>query len=494
MSTRIQALGGPPCTAAAAITELCRSTPGYDCQPVKSTVYIEGRVSLPSDAAKCDASELLDGHPRELWHDWRQRLLRDPEQVRDRVVPYFDGKLRRSPRHYACFLSEMYKAGVIRFSAPRPSTVGLFFVEKSGNQLRVILDARAVNQEFIDPDTTALPSAGVWQGLKIQASHNLSLSQVDIEAAFYRIGAPPGLDEMFVLPAVPVDALLEALPEVDIGSRLEGKVSPLPTVFPTGWSWSLYFCQALVVSQVVAAGIRANRIIQDRCVVPDVSETAGVAVCVDGVAAIGCAPVSVSTTIEQVHQHLEASHLKCKGVQSDPRDQNFTGLNFDFETGRTPVSKGRIWRLRLALLEVAERGYCSGDDMLSLLGHCTWVATECRVAAALIAFAYLGTKLEVDPVVLATDASTGSGDLEGTGFGGYAVTEKTWTRHDVWAAASCMERWRYKFEGAIEARRHALQAARELERGDEARGLTGVTGLVEDPETSDTVLPLKSEG
>ncbi|CAK0853843.1 unnamed protein product [Prorocentrum cordatum] len=366
---------------------------------------------------------------------------------------------------------------------------------KSGNQLRMILDTRAVNQEFIDPDTTALPSAGVWRGLKIPASHNLSLSPVDIEAAFYRIGVPPGLDEMFVLPAVPVDALLEALPEVDIGSRVEGKVSPLLTVLPMGWSWSSYFCQAPVVSQVVAAGTSASRIIQDRCAVPDVSETAGVAVHVDGVAAIGCDPASVSATIEQVHQRLEASHLKCKGVHSDPWDQKFTGLNFDFETGRISVSRGRVWRLRLALLEVAERGYCSGDDMLSLLGHYTWaailrrcllsvfhsayrfaraagprrwrlwpeVATECRAAAALIAFAYLDTKLEVDPVVLATDASTGSGDLEATGFGRYAVTEKTWTQHDVWAAASCVERWRYKC-------------------------------LVEDPETSDTVLPFESEG
>ncbi|CAK0837915.1 unnamed protein product, partial [Prorocentrum cordatum] len=482
MSARIQALDGPPCTAAAALSELCRSTPGYDCQPVKFIVYTEGRVSLPSDAVKCDASELLDGHPRELWHDWRQRLLRDPELVRDPVVPYFDEKLRRSPRHCARSLSEMHKAGMIRFSSPRPSTAGLFFVEKSGDQLRMILDTRAVNQEFIDLDTTALPSAGVWRGLKIPASHNLSLSQVGIEAAFYRIGVPPGLDEMFVLPAVPVDALLEALPEVDIGSRLGGKVSPLLAVLPMGWSWSLYFCQAPVVSQVVAAGISASRIIQDRCVVPDVSETAGVAVYVDGVAAIGCDPASVSATIEQVHQRLEASHLKCKGVHSDPWDQKFTGLNFDFETGRISVSKGRVWRLRLALLEVAERGYCSGDDMLSPLGHYTWaailrrcllsvlhsayrfaraagprrwrlwpeVATECRVAAALIAFAYLDTKLEVDPAVLATDASTGSGDLEATGFGGYAVTEKTWTQHDVWAAASCMERWRYKCEEAIE--------------------------------------------
>eukprot|EP00959_Pyramimonas_sp_CCMP1952_P275440 5757336-Pyramimonas_sp.AAC.1 len=143
----------------------------------------------------------------------------------------------------------MYKAGMIRFSSPRPSTAGLFFVEKPGNQLRMILDTRAVNQEFIDPDTTALPSAGVWRGLKIPASHDLSLSQVDIEAAFYRIGVPPGQDEMFVLPAVPVDALLEALPEVDIGSRLEGKVSPLLTALPMGWNWSFYFCQAPVASQ-----------------------------------------------------------------------------------------------------------------------------------------------------------------------------------------------------------------------------------------------------
>ncbi|CAK0831129.1 unnamed protein product, partial [Prorocentrum cordatum] len=390
---------------------------GYDCQPAKSIAHTEGRVSLPSDAAKCDASELLDGRPRELRHDWRQRLLRGPEQVREPVVPYFE-KLR------------------------------------------------AVNQEFADRDTTALPSAGVWRGLQIPASHNLSLSQVDIEAAFHRVGAPPGLDEMFALPAVPVDALREVLPVVGIGARLEGKV--------------------------IAAGINGDRIIQDRRAVPDVGEEAGAAVYVDGVAAIGRSPTSVSTTTEQVqHQHLEANNLKCKGVHSDPEEHKFTVLNFDIETGRISASKGRIWKLRLALLEIAERGYCSGDDMLPLLGHYTWaailrrcllgvfhgarrfaraagsrrwrlwpeVATECRVAAALIAFAYLGTKLEVDPAALATDASTGSGNVKGSGFGGFAVTEKTWNPRDVWAAASCMGRWRYRSEAAVGARRHALGAA-----------------------------------
>ncbi|CAK0875165.1 unnamed protein product, partial [Prorocentrum cordatum] len=160
----------------------------------------------------------------------------------------------------------------------------------------------------------------------------------------------------------------------------------------------------------------------------------------------------------------------------------------DFETGRISVSQSRIWKLHLALLEIAERGCSSGDDMLPLLGHYTWAAilrrcllgvfhgayrfaraagsrrwpevfTECRVAAALIAFAYMGTKLEMDPVVLATGASTGSGDVEGSGFGGFAMTEKAWNPCDVWAAASCMERWRYRPEAAIEARRHALAAA-----------------------------------
>ena len=92
---------------------------------------------------------------------------------------------------------------------------------------------------------------------------------------------------------------------------------------------------------------------------------------VDGVAAIGGNWKSVRSTIEQVHQRLEANHLKCKGVNSDSLEQKFTGLNFDFETGGISVSQGRIWKLRLALLEVAERGFCSGDGMLSLLGHYT---------------------------------------------------------------------------------------------------------------------------
>ncbi len=187
MNARIGSLGGPPCTPAAALRELCRSTPGYDCDPVKSIVYTEGRVSLPSDPGKCDALAWLRGHPSELRHGWRQRLLRDPGALREPVVPYFDDKLRRSPGLYAKFLSEMHSAGMIRFAPARKASVGLFFVEKSGDQLRLILDTRRINQEFIDPESKAPPFG--WRAARASGATGLDLVPA---AGRHRGGLLPG--------------------------------------------------------------------------------------------------------------------------------------------------------------------------------------------------------------------------------------------------------------------------------------------------------------
>ncbi len=201
---------------------------------------------------------------------------------------------------------------------------------------------------------------------------------------------------MFSLPPVPCEALREAGFDLDATMAGAAKVSPLLTVLPMGWTWSLFFCQALVVAQVLAAGVSEDRFFEDRKAAPKIDETPGAAVCVDGVAALGCDPSAVDETIHRVHDQLEASNLRCKGVSDASQRQKFTGLDFDAETGRIMVSGQRVWKLRRALLAVAERGWCSGAEMLSLLGHFTWAAILRRCLLSIFHSAYRFT-LEAGP-------------------------------------------------------------------------------------------------
>ena len=136
-------------------------------------------------------------------------------------------------------------SGVIKISQLQEQTVGVFFVWKSdGVTLRLILDTRAINGHFHEPEYCQLPTPAAWQGLRTPAGGTLNLAQVDVEKAFYRIDAPPGLERSLCLPRVSADHLRQLRPgmSLPVGRYL----TPQLVVLAMGWSWSLFFCQKIV--------------------------------------------------------------------------------------------------------------------------------------------------------------------------------------------------------------------------------------------------------
>ena len=88
------------------------------------------------------------------------------------------------------------------------------------------------------------------------------MSQSDVQAAFYRIALPPGLDEFFVLPSVPTRRI-PGLSEEERKAFGE-VVSPCMSTLPMGWSWALFFCQAAVSAGMQAAGAAPDEALLDR--------------------------------------------------------------------------------------------------------------------------------------------------------------------------------------------------------------------------------------
>ena len=64
-----EAAGPPTTSAAAALRELCGSTPGYS-EPESRAKYQRNLVSLPSAAARVDGGQLLPPAASELWYNW----------------------------------------------------------------------------------------------------------------------------------------------------------------------------------------------------------------------------------------------------------------------------------------------------------------------------------------------------------------------------------------------------------------------------------------
>jgi hypothetical protein len=236
----------------------------------------------------------------------------------------------------------------------------------------LIFDTRMVNGAFWDPEHVTLPTANAWAGLRTPKGKDLLLEQVDVEAAFYRVRTPAGLDDYFRLPPVCVATLLAVRPDLKphVGDYLH--VTPQLTVMPMGWSWALYFCQRIVEAQVLRAGFAMGDLVRDRHTMPDLDDQNLGAVYVDGAAVLGTVQPEVRRDISKVLDSLTRVGLKCKGIVESSDVQVFTGLCFERRSGRISLSTSRIWKLRLALLELLEVGWATGDQILRLLGHFTW--------------------------------------------------------------------------------------------------------------------------
>ncbi|CAK0791906.1 unnamed protein product, partial [Prorocentrum cordatum] len=482
----VEDAGPPPaCTAAAAHRELCGPGHGYVFEPEHIASYDWSLVSLPKGGGLADGGRILEGEALQQWVGWRQLLKRQPEGGSQAPKPHYDGKFR-SRSTCAQFVGDLLDAGVVSLTQQREETVGAFFVHKSNGMQRLIIDPRRVNDLFEAPAHTVLPTAGAWSALEVPMDQELHLAQADVDNAFYRIGLPRGAQEMFVLRAVHLPTLLKLRPDLSdqLPPGIEAWASPCLEVLPMGWTWSLYFCQCMVMAGVQAAGFALSDFIQDRRAAPSVTDRNRVAVYVDGVAVVGLEANLVTSDCERVAAKLEALGLKCKGVEAAGSDTTFTGLSFEVASGKIRLSRSRTWKLRLALLHTASRGWASGDELRHLLGHWCWAAilrrellsvfaqtyryialagsrrwrlwpcveAELRRAAALVCFALVDAKRPYSTVVTASDASGASRH----DFGGYGAMETDWDLESVRAAAGQAEKWRWCVSDAIAARAQTL--------------------------------------
>ncbi|CAK0856032.1 unnamed protein product [Prorocentrum cordatum] len=496
----VQSIGAPTITGAAAFKEPRASKPGYTSTPVKPAAFQRDLVALPSPGAKCDGAGILQGEALDLWEDWQQRLLRKSPDV-SAVKPHCDAKLMQSKSSYAHFVADLYDAGLVKFGSLRESTLGIFFVPKSDGRLRLIFDTRRVNQLFEPPAHTALPTAGCWKGLLLEPNDELCLSQVDVEACFYRMRAPPGMEEVFVLPPLDCDAIRRLRPDIAIGGDVT--CSPLLIVLPMGWNWSLFFCQEMVTQCVQRAGYPPSRIIEDKRATPSLVGQTAAAVYVDGVAVIGTQSAQTVQDCRTIAESLLAVGLVTKDMELPQDEQPFTGLIFEKGSGRISLSRSRIWRIRRAFQFAAEADKLTGVQMRMLLGHYTWAAMlrrpllsvfaacysfaekagdmasrpwatvrhELRLGAALVAMAFVDLRRPVAATVLATDAAGGARqgrsmapDLAPPGLesatagdhGGFGVVSREVPRCAVAAALQLSEKWRFKTLDFLGARASAL--------------------------------------
>lgn len=206
-------------------------------------------VALPSGGMEPVPLESLwgEGGQHEVEEFYRKRLL-GPDDARAQLDAcgvercYQDPKLN-DPGTYAGFLRRLLDLNLVEASLQPPrEKVGLFFVKKKNNMIRLIMDCRRSNCYFTEPDKVQLATGEAMGRMQVPAGKTICTAGADLQNAFYTMAMPQQLRSLFGLRAVKARPL--GLSEVG-GQTVtpDTLVHCRVAVIPMGWKWALYFCQ-----------------------------------------------------------------------------------------------------------------------------------------------------------------------------------------------------------------------------------------------------------
>ncbi|CAK0874830.1 unnamed protein product, partial [Prorocentrum cordatum] len=323
--------------------------------------------------------------------------------------------------------------------------------------------------------------------MEIGVTDDLVLSQMDVDNAFYRCKAPPGVSDWFALPRVSASQLRRVGARLcdQLGLTSTGYVTPHLEVMAMGWSWALYFCQAMVTASALRAGVPPSAFLLDKKQAPDVTgDGFGTAIYVDNAGVVGTDDDVVRGMARRLYAQLAADGLQCKELEHGLPEAQFTGMTLDRASGRISVGHRRCWKVRLAIEGILDEGFCSGELLHRIVGHFTWsailrrcllsipraiyrfidvaghrrlrlwpaVSKELRWMMVLLPLAYADTKRPWATVVTASD-SEGANAVDNGGFG---IVNRNFPLETVRGWGRQSERWRFAVDDAVQARQRAL--------------------------------------
>ncbi|CAK0903313.1 unnamed protein product, partial [Prorocentrum cordatum] len=437
--------------------------------------------------------------------DYQERMLRQDE-VSPKTEPHLDPELKFHQKEYQRLVRMLFDIGMVDWTMSPKCRIGLFCVLKSdGKSLRLIVDARRVNEVFADPLGVGLLTAEGFSRGEVALPASMSpqppeaveyLSKLrlvagtsDVANCFHCLRLRPEMSAHFGLPAAPVHVFgLEGT--VTRGRRL-GRTSlvyPVWAALPMGFTWSLWFAQRINELQTLrGASTPLGAPLHDRgppLTVLQPETAAGQAqhyVHVDNLGILHTRRYEAGEAISSLQRHFAELGLVLH--ESAVTDETCKTLGVELLGGglRSRVASDR-WRLiRRAIEALLRRPKCSGWALEAAVGHCTFAGLASRGCLSvwhtayafmhkyrdgagylwdeclqeLRAFKELMLFLESDrtrpwnPMVFETDSS-----VEGMG-----IAKAMWGPEDVSAVGRALERSRFKRSGGCGARESALEAA-----------------------------------
>lgn len=343
---------------------------GYNFVGVPLTMNVAA-LSLPSVAGTVSLVDILPPAERALILDPTAMLAADSSLFTDRF-----SMAGVTDQAHAELALEGWRRGMMVFRTSVKAVNGEFSVRKDVTAQRLIIDARPANSRFKPPPHVKLPTPDVLARLRLQSGRKYFISKIDVENYYYRLRLPEWMWEYFALP--PIHSSL--IPGWD---GPVGLVYPCMCVMPAGWSWAVFLSEVGHLNFL----LKDCQVPPSSLVTPDtidfLVEEERTAVYVDDNMAVS--PDDHSASFDRLLSRYEEAGLtpklsKVVRPTSDP--VVCLGLEIDPVLHTISLAPKKLVALINVTRAVIQRGFCTGDQLSTLVGKWTWPCLACRPSLA----------------------------------------------------------------------------------------------------------------
>ena len=463
--------GKPPAEVSGreALAEL-QTRPGYAQEGAHLAPMDLDLLSLPEKGSRgATMAEIFDGAAESFVQRLMTKVSAEEVGCQRKAAsglraPYVDPLIKNCPRRYAAFCKRLQDSGLVEFRETYKEQVGVFTVWKKSGKQRLVIDARLANMRFEEPETVHLATGSTFAAIEVDPGPAIEVGGVDIADAFYHIELIEDLREFFALPGIRAS-------DVGVtkcgGKHVPGhqKVFPCLKVVPMGWTHALWICQ--MAHQFV---VDMNPYVDPtlRCVdhrpVPLMRDYIHTQY-VDNFVAFSQNHGRAKDLAEKIGQDLNRHMLPTHEVEAEVGMETL-GWAFAASHPMVGLTNKRLWKLRLASLELMRQKRADGKLLERLVGHFTFagllqrgflsifqatyvfirrnydrevelwpeVVRELRWASSLVCMLRRDLAAQWSTKVHATDAS----------MWGRGVVSTERPREDVQVLGQRNDRWRFK--------------------------------------------------
>ena len=400
----VRRVGAPAGLTGSEALEELRVSEGYEALPTSSPLgsFDPELIALPA----------IGGQPvplASLWGEDGQREVEDFIRTQTLGAAEAEEKKRsigltktyedpqfKDHNKYAGFVKRLYDLSLVDVSLAKPQeAVSIFFVKKKAGKLRMILDCRLANTHFAEPEGIRLASADSITKMEVPGQAPLYTASADLQNAFYTMGMPMGLRQLFGLKKVRASEL--GISEVaGVPVRPEQWVYPRVAVIPMGWSHAMWWCQRLSEKLVEGSGLLKEERVRDFDPVP--AGNFWHIEYVDNLVVFGTDKAEVERRFWLAVTALREAGLTVHEIEFGTGECKVLGWAIS-EQGVVSPTSSRLWRLRLGIREILKRGRASGQQLERLVGHMTFVSLCRREAISALGDIYTFIRRHYSTVV-----------------------------------------------------------------------------------------------